>query len=125
MQSNLVNLMATFEEASNNDFSGNNRDSNSNQQLLSTEYGDNTIQADNQCCGICRELACDPLITNKCCNQIFCSKCLKDYLKDTENDITMPCPYCNTKGFTYAPLDMKVLHIIKITFWHCIKLLYI
>lgn len=68
-----------------------------------------TVQADRQCCGICHELACDPLITDKCCNQIFCSKCLKEYLRDTENDITMRCPCCKTKGFTYAPLDMKVL----------------
>ena len=100
--------MATFEEGSDNIFGGNNRPA-SNQQLLSIEWK----QSDNQCCRICHELACDPYITDKCCNQIFCSKCLKDYLKDTEDDITMLCPHCETKGFTYVPLDMKVL-ILKI-----------
>ena len=49
------------------------------------------------CCGICHELACDLFITNKCSNQIFCSKCLiKEYLKDSEDDYTMPCPLCKT-----------------------------
>ena len=84
--------------ASDNDFGGN------NQLPLSIEY----YKQSDQRCGICNKLARDPLIANKCCNQIFCSKCLKEYLKDTEDDYTMPCPHCKTKGFTYIPLDMKV-----------------
>lgn len=59
-------------------------------------------------CGICHGLTCEPVIADKCCNQVFCSKCLQKYLKDTEDNHYMPCPCCKKEHFTYVPLIPKV-----------------
>ena len=93
-------------------------DSNSNHESLSTSGEPNLtrlrtdgsnrneecdeLKSDDLCCGICNKHL---FITNKCCNQIYCSKCLKEYLNGTGDDYTMPCLHC--KAY------MKVLSIGK------------
>ena len=65
-----------------------------------------TGQQDGTRCGICHGLACEPVIADKCCNQVFCSKCLQKYLKDTEDNHDMPCPCCKKEHFTYMQLKL-------------------
>lgn len=79
--------------------------------LEKADGSDDKEKGDDQSCGICHDVACDPLVTNKCCNQIFCSKCLKEYLEHIQDDHTMPCPYCKMEQFTYMPLSMKVCYL--------------
>ena len=102
-------------------------DSNNSQQTLNSddeanltraEGTDNNeecsraLQSDEQHCGICHDIACDPVVTNRCCNQIFCSRCLKEYLEHIQDNHARPCPCCTKQHFTYVPLSMKVRSII-------------
>ena len=75
----------------------------------SNEGRDNTLQSDEHHCEICHGIACDPVVTNRCCNQIFCSRCLKEYLEHIQDNHARPCPCCTKQHFTYVPLSMKVL----------------
>ena len=69
-----------------------------------------TGEEDGPRCGICHGLACEPLVADKCCKQVFCSKCLKEYLKDTQSD-NMPCPHCKQEHFTYMPLSCNSMKV--------------
>lgn len=64
-------------------------------------------------CGICSDLACEPLMADRCCEQVFCSKCLKEYLEDIQGNHNMPCPLCKKEHFTYMQLTLKV-HIMVV-----------
>lgn len=81
-----------------------------------SDDNDGCDQALQPRCGICCNVACEPVVTDKCCNQIYCSECLKKYLEHNQDNYARPCPHCKMEQFTYMPLSMKVLYMCMYLF---------